>query len=398
MPQPTPFHPRTSELCESFDWRHWAGYCCVSSYREFVQPEYAAIRHSAALIDVSPLYTYRVEGPQAAAFLDRVITHHAAKTAVGQAIYTPWCDADGKVRQEGTVFRLGEDRFQVNAVEPVYAWLRLNAGGLDAEIADDSRRLAALALQGPHSRDVLKAAARQADLESLGFFRLTRGSIAGAEVTISRTGYTGDLGYELWMEAEAALDVWDALIAHGEPLHVKPCGLVAMDVARVEAGFVLLGVDYVSSETALVEADKSSPYELGLGWAVKLGKGPFVGRRALKEEKERGSAWRLVGLEIDWDPLEKLYLDVGLMPDLPHAVDRRPVPVYAGISGPQVGQATSRVWSTLLKKYVALATVEASYGAPGTELAMEVTVRYSRRQAPARVVKTPFYRPERMRS
>ncbi len=239
---------------------------------------------------------------------------------------------------------------------------------------------------------------RETDLDDLGFFRLTRGEIAAAEVTISRTGYTGDLGYELWMEAEAALDVWDALVAYGEPLHVRPCGLVAMDVARVEAGFVLLGVDYVSSETALVEADKSSPYELGLGWAVKLGKGPFVGRRALAEEKKRGSAWRLVGLEIDWDALEKLYLDVGLMPDLPHTVDRRPVPVYAGPTGVQVGQATSRVWSTLLKKYVALATVEARYASPGTELAMEVTVRYSRRRAPARVVKTPFYRPERMRA
>ena len=398
MPLPTPFHPRTSQLCHSLAWRDWAGYHSVSYFREFLQPEYAAIRHSAAMIDVSPLYKYEIEGPGALALVDRVITHNAAKMAVGQVVYTPWCDADGKVRQEGTVFRLAEDRFQFNAVEPILGWLEHNAHGLDAQVVDESANVAALALQGPRSRDVLAAATRKSDLGELGFFRLTEAEIAGAPVTISRTGYTGDLGYEVWIEAEAALDVWDALMARGEPFHIRPCGLAAMDISRVEAGFVLIGVDYVSSEKALVEADKSSPYELGLGWAVKLKKGPFVGRRALAEEKKRGSAWKLVGLEIEWDPLEKMFLDVGLMPDLPHTVDREPVPIYAGTSGPQVGQVTSRVWSTLLKKYIALATVEARYGAVDTELAMEVTVRYSRRRAPARVVKLPFFRPDRLRA
>jgi aminomethyltransferase len=398
MPEPTPFHPRTSELCQSLAWRHWAGYHAVSNYRDFLQPEYAAIRHSAALIDVSPLYKYRVEGPQAAAFLDRVITHHAAGAAVGQAIYTPWCDADGKVRQEGTVFRLAEDRFQVNAAEPAYGWLLQNAAGFDVELADDSTRYAALSLQGPHARRILRDVTRGVDLDDLKFFRLSEGEIAGARVLVSRTGYTGDLGYELWLERDAALAVWDALIAGGEPHHVRPCGLAAMDVARVEAGFILVSVDYKSSEAALVEADKSTPYELGMGWAVKLGKGPFVGRRALMEEKAKGSAWQLVGLEIGWEPLEKMFIEVGLMPDLPHVVNREPVPVYAGLTGPQVGQVTSRVWSSLLKKYVALASVETRYASPGSELAMEVTVRYSRRRAPARVVKTPFFRPERMRA
>ncbi len=398
MPYTTPFHPRTSELCQSFAWRQWAGYHAVSNYNDFIQPEYAAIRHSAALIDVSPLYKYRVEGPGATALVDRVITHDAARMKVDQAIYTPWCDADGKVRQEGTVFRLAEDRYQINAADPAIGWLRQNAPGFDVELADVSARYAALALQGPNSRAVLKAVTKGADLDALKFFRLAHGEIAGAPVTISRTGYTGDLGYELWLEADAALAVWDALVAGGEAYHLRPCGIVAMDVARVEASLILIGVDYKSSEVTLVDDDKSSPYELGLGWAVKLKKGPFVGRRALAEEKKRGSAWQLVGLEIAWDPLEKMYLDVGLMPDLPHTVDREPVPIYAGLTGPQVGQATSRVWSALLKKYIVLASVETRYARPGTELAMEVTVRYSRRRAPARVVKLPFFRPERLRA
>ncbi len=396
MAFPTPFHPRTSELNHSLAWRQWAEYFAVSQYDDFLQPEYAAIRHSAALIDVSPLYKYRVGGRHALDLVQRVITHDAAKVARGQAIYTPWCDSRGKVRQEGTVFRFTDGTFQINAAEPILGWLRQNAVGLEVELADVSAEQAALALQGPHSRAILKDLGVAA-VEDLGFFRLAEGEIAGAPVTVSRTGYTGDLGYELWLEKDAALTVWDALVAAGEPWHLRPCGILAMDISRVEAGFILIGVDYVSAETAVVDADLSSPYELGMGWAVKLKKGPFVGREALVAEKKRGAAWSLVGLEIGWDPLEKLYIDEGLMPDLPLTVDRHPVPLYAR-RGRQVGQVTSRVWSTLLKKYIALATVESAFAAPGQDLDMEVTVRYSRRRAPARVVKTPFYRPARMRA
>ncbi len=397
----TPFHPRTSVLCESQAWRQWAGYLAVSNYRDFVQPEYAAIRHAAALIDVSPLYKYRLDGPGAMPLLQRAVTQNVAKMAVGQVVYTPWCDADGKVRQEGTVFRLGEESFRICAAEPSLGYFqslsdgRGGTGGVT--FTDESAAFGALALQGPHSRAILRQVS-DIDVDSLKFFHQASGEIAGAPVTISRTGYTGDLGYEIWLEASAALHVWDALIAGGEPYLIRPCGIQAMDVARVEAGFILIGVDYISSEVALVEADKSSPYEAGLGWTVKLKKGPFIGRRALVEEKKNGSPWSLVGLEIDWEPLEKLYVDVGLMPDLPHLVCRDPVPVYAGPSGPQVGQATSKVWSAMLKKYIVLATVETAYARPGTELAMEVTVRFSRKRAPARVVKTPFFRPERQRS
>ena len=391
------FTPEPRSFARGLAWKEWSGYFAASSYREFVQPEYAAIRHAAALIDVSPLYKYRVEGADATAFLNRVVTQNVAKMAVGQVVYTPWCDADGTVRQEGTLFRLGDDAYRLCAAEPALGWLQLNAEGAAVEFVDESTSMAALSLQGPNSRAVLREAGFT-EVDDLQFFRHQQAEIGGAPVEVSRTGYTGDLGYELWLDAEAALTVWDALMDRGEPFLITPCGIVAMDVARVEAGFILIGVDYVSSEVALVEADKSSPYELGLGWTVKLKKGPFIGRRALREGRKKGYPWQLVGLQIDWDPLEKLFMDVGLMPDLPYQVHREPVPLYAGLTGPQVGQVTSRVWSALLKKYIAIATVESAYAKAGTELAMEVTVRYSRKRASARVVKMPFFRPERAKA
>ncbi len=392
----TPFFPRTSELNKAFDWRQWSGYFAAGSYHDFHQPEYAAIRNGAGLIDVSPLYKYRLEGPGAETLVDRVFTRNARKQKVGQVVYTPWCDEEGKVLQEGTVMRLGRGRFQVNAAEPAIRWLRTNAAGLEVEITDRSAEIAALAVQGPRSRALL-AEVSTPGIEELAFFHLTTCEIGGVEVVVSRTGYTGDLGYELWIPAAETLRVWDVLIEAGKRHGAIPCGLKALDVARIEAGFILIDVDYVSAEHARIPSQKSSPYELGLGWAVKLKKKtPFVGREALAREKRAGSAWQLVGLEIPWEPLEALYAEAGLMPELPTVAWRDPVPVYAG--GRQVGRATSGCWSTTLKKYLALASVETPCSRPGSRLEMEVTVDYARRRAPARVVELPFYRPERMRA
>ena len=392
----TPFFPRTSELNRSLNWREWSGYFAAGRYHDFHQPEYAAIRNGAALIDVSPLYKYTVDGPDARTLIDRVFTRSARKQRVSQVAYTPWCDEQGKVLQEGTVMRLAGDRFQVNAAEPTLRWLRLNAVGLAVEVRDDSRSMAALAVQGPRSRGLLDEVS-DGGVEALKFFHLTTCRIGGVEVVISRTGYTGDLGYELWIPAAETLRVWDVLMDAGRRHGATPCGLLALDVARIEAGFVLVDVDYVSAEHARIPSQKSSPYELGLGWAVKLKKKtPCIGRDALAREKRRGSAWQLVGLEIPWEPLEELYLQAGLMPELPTVAWREPVPVYAGVR--QVGRATSGCWSTTLKKYISLASVETAHSRPGTELGMEVTVDYARRQAPARVVELPFFRPQRMRA
>jgi aminomethyltransferase len=391
----TPFHERTSALCHSHDWRQWSGYLSVSSYDDYVQPEYAAIRNSAALIDISPLYKYRVAGAEAEALVNHVVTQDMTRLAVGQVSYTPWCDPDGAVRQEGTVFRTAEDEFVVCAAEPALDWFRRAGTGFAATVADRSTAVAALSLQGPHSRAILDDVSGNA-VADLGFFRHRAATVAGVDVNISRTGYTGDLGYEIWLPQERALHVWDALMEAGRPWQITPCGLVAMDIARVEAGFILIGVDYVSSEGAHVDDERSDPYELGLDWTVKLDKGNFVGRRALRAARERGPSRRVVTLEIDWQPLEELYLAADLMPCLPMTVCRESVPMYSA-EGQQIGRATSRVWSKLLKKYLVIATIDAAHADVGARVEMEVTVHHSRRRAPATVVKAPFFRPQRMR-
>jgi len=395
----TPFHARTAPLCSSHAWRRWSGYHVASSYGDFVPPEYAAIRNAAAVIDVSPLYKYEVSGADAAALLDRVVTHHVARMAPGQVLYTPWCDRDGKVRQEGTVFRLDEERFLLHAAEPAGAWVGESARGLRVAIEDRSRALAALAIQGPTSRDLLGALADDGEIAALRFFRLRETRLGGVPAIVSRTGYTGDLGFEVWVDAQSALALWDALAAEGRRFGLTPCGLLALDIARLEAGFVLVNVDYVSVETARVRGDAVSPYVLGLGWAVKLDKGPFTGREALAAEKRNGTSRRVVGLEVPWPPIETLYLgQAGMMPDLPLLACRDPVPVYAPSTGRQIGRATTRVWSTLLKKYVAIATVDDEWAAPGTEVSLEMTVHWQRRTVPARVAATPFFRPDRARA
>jgi glycine cleavage system T protein (aminomethyltransferase) len=393
----TAFHDRTAALCQSHEWRQWSGFVVASSYNEFAAPEYAAIRHAAALIDVSPLYKTWVTGREATALMNRIFTQNLSKVAVGRVVYTPWCDPDGMVRQEGTVFRLGEDAYQVCSAEPSIGWISRNAVGFDVVIRDRTDDIAALALQGPNARKVLEAVSN-VPVTDLKFFRFAEGSIDGVPVTVSRTGYTGDLGYEIWLPAERAVRVWDALMEGGAPLHVTPCGLAAMDIARVEAGFVLINVDYISSETAKLKHHKLSPFELGLSWAVKLDKGGrFNGKQALEREKSSGSRRFVVGIEIGWGPLEEAYAEAGVMPDLPTMPCREPVPIYES-GGRQIGRVTTRVWSTMLKKYVGLATVEAAYSAPGTRVAMEITVDYHRKKVAAVIAKTPFWRPERMRA
>jgi len=392
----TPFHDRTSALCHSHAWRQWSGYLSVSSYDDYVQPEYAAIRNSAALIDISPLYKYTVRGPEAEALVNHVVTQDMTRVAPGQVSYTPWCDSDGAVRQEGTIFRMADDEFMVCAAEPAFDWFRRAGIGFDADLEDRSTEIAALSLQGPHSRAILDDATGGA-ITDLGFFRQCAAEISGVDVGVSRTGYTGDLGYELWIPQQHALQVWDALIDAGQRWQIRPCGLAAMDVARVEAGFILIGVDYVSAEAAHLPDERYDPYELGLGWAVKFDKGNFVGRAALRSARDRDPARRVVPLEIDWQPLEDLYLAADLMPDLPMAVCREPVPVYS-VEGQQAGRATSRVWSKLLKKYLVIATVDAAHADTGSRVEMEVTVHHRRCRVPATVVKPPFFRPERMRS
>jgi aminomethyltransferase len=391
----TPFHSRTAALVRGHTWRHWAGYVVPASFDLIHDLEYAAIRGTAALIDVTPLFKYQIHGPGAAALLDRVVTRDVARCKLGQVLYTPWCDPEGKVLDDGTVTRLAEERFRLTSAHPNLRWLHQNAVGFDVVIDDETYETAALSLQGPAARQVLNAVADR-DLTDLKFFRAAEAMLDGIPATITRTGYTGDLGYEIWVANHDAEPVWDLLVGAGDPLGLLPTGLMAMDVARIEAGLILIDVDYVSARRALIEQQKSSPFELGLGWTVARDKAPFVGQRALEEERERGAAWALRGLAVDWDALEELYADVGLPPQLPAAPWRTSAPVYVG--GRQVGYATSGCWSPLLKKSLALAHLEAPYAAFGAEVELEVTVEHRRRRARATVTKTPFFDPERKRA
>jgi aminomethyltransferase len=393
MPIGTAFHDRTFALCESLSYREWSGYYAVSSYEPHHEHEYNAIRNAAALIDISPLFKYRLTGPDATRLVDRVITRDMRKVTVGQVVYTPWCDERGKVIDDGTVSRLAENVYRWTAADPSLRWFTQNAAGLDVEIEDISEQVSALALQGPTSGRLLKSIVRAAEIEKLKYFRVTSGEVAGVSVDISRTGYTGDLGYELWIPSEEAIRVWDALMEAGAAFDIHPAGMLALDVARIEAGLLLIDVDFHGSKKALIEAQKYSPFELGLGRLVSLDKGRFVGQAALIEEQKRGPAREIVGLEVDWLGVERLYEEAGLPPTISLIASRVPVPVYA--RGAQTGRATSTTWSPTLKKLIALATVKRDYAKPGTQLEIEITVEANRHRVGATVVKTPFFNPKR---
>jgi aminomethyltransferase len=376
-------------------WRRWAGYLVASSYELSHEREYYAIRNSAALLDVSPLYKYHVSGRDAARLLDRVVTRNVGAAKVGQVLYTTWCDGDGKVIDDGTVSRLDDQLFRLTAADPNYRWLGDNSRQLDVHIEDVSDTIAALALQGPSARVILEQAT-ESDLSALKFFRLTRSSIRGTPVTITRTGYTGDLGYEIWVASSTAVEVWDALMEVGAPYGITPAGMLALDMARIEAGLLLIEVDYFSSRHALIELQKSSPYELSLDWTVSLDKPQFNGRKSIKAEHARGPSWKFVGIEVDWTSLQSLYAEMGLAPRLPTQAWRTSVPLYA--SGKQVGYATSGSWSPLLKRYLALAHVDTRLAKPNSHLEIEITVEHRRKRASATVQPLPFFNPERKRT
>ena len=388
----TPFHARTAPLVRAQTWRRWAGYQVASAYEPHPDREYAAVRNAAALFDVTPLHKYRIFGRDSTRLLDRMVTRDVTKCRVGQVLYTPWCDVHGKVIDDGTISRLDESTFRLTSAEPNVRWLSMNSVGLDVSIDDVSEQTAALALQGPLSRTILQQLT-PADLSALKYFRLVHTTICEIPVTISRTGYTGDLGYELWVDANRAIPLWDALIEAGTPYGITPAGIWALDLARIEAGLVMLDVDYFSAHRAVIEDQKSSPFELNLAWTVSADKGPHNGRRALRAERARGAAWGFVGLDVDWESLEKIYAERGLPPQLPTVAWRTSAPVYK--EGKQIGYATSGCWSPLLKKYLALAHVTAPHFQAGADVELEVTVEHRRKRANAVVRKLPFFDPPR---
>jgi glycine cleavage system T protein (aminomethyltransferase) len=388
----TALHTVTAPLNRKQQWREWSGYLASSAYADAHDIEYNAIREAAALIDVSPLYKYVVRGPDARRLVDRVITRDATKLTPGRVFYTPWCDEHGKVIDDGTVHGLDDGTFRWTAADPQVRWLGMNAAGLDVDVEDVSEDVAAIALQGPQARAVLETATGES-FADLGYFRRRSAAVKVARkkiaIDVSRTGYTGDLGYELWVAADQAAALWNALWAAGQDHAIRPAGMLALDVVRLEAGLILLEVDYTSARHAMNPEQNYSPGEIGLGRLVSFDKADFVGRLALeREQRAGGPARRLVGLQLDWYGIEGLFSAQGLPPAISPVVDRSPRPVFVG--GRQVGRVTSLGWSPILKQAIGLASVPASLEPTGSKLDVEWTVEGRRGRVAATVVELPF--------
>lgn len=396
MPVPSPFHERTAALCHSWSWKQWAGVLSVCRYHTCCLREYQALRHAAGLIDVSPLFKYEIRGPEAGAFLARLVCKDIRNLGPNRVTYTCWTDHGGKLLDDGTVARLGENAYRLTSSEPWLDWMLRASHGYKVTIVDSTEDLAALSLQGPNAREVLRQVCGL-PVDKMRFFRIRPTLIDGLEAWVSRTGYTGDLGYEIMVKSSDALTLWDCLMSAGADYGLLPVGLDAMDMTRIEAGFVLQGVDYVSARSCVLDSRKSTPDEAGLGGTVELDGADFIGREAILGERKRKPRWKLVGLEVDWDALEALYDSYDLPPGLPADAWRTAVPIYEAGGRRQLGQATSGTWSPILKKNLALATLDARFAAPGTEVAIEHTVEYCRHTLPARVAERPFYDPPQKR-
>jgi aminomethyltransferase len=400
MPLPTPFYAQQVAACESNEWRNWSGYMGPSLYEPTHEREYYAVRNSAGLLDISPLYKYAITGADATLLLNRVMTRDMGRCRVGQVVYSPWCDEAGDMIQDGNIMRLAEQEYLLSAAEPTLRWLQDCGYGMDVQVADVSQNWAALALQGPKARLILQELVQGLDLEKLRYFRCGQAQVADFSLWVSRTGFTGDLGYELWVAPDHAEALWDLLMDRGAAYGILPVGLAVLDMVRVEAGLLLIDVDYIAAHHAVIDAQKSSPLEAGLGWAVDFKKDNFVGRRALLAQQESGPDWSFVGLEVGWAELDRLYAEVDLRPTVVgQGTSRQAVPVYrqGSASTHQIGQATSHLYSPLLKKYIALATLRQEDAQVGKTVDLEMTVEFSHVLAQATIVKLPFFDPPRKR-
>jgi len=390
----TPFYPRTSKICEVYNWSLWQNWLLADMYAPDHIQEYFAIRTACAVFDLSPIPKYHIYGPDSTRFLNRIVTQDVSRCGVGEILYTPWCDDNGKILDDGLLARLDEQSFRLSAGDPWLYWLEDNSVSLDVVI-EDVTDLGVLALQGPYSRQLLKTLT-DADLDHLRYFHILKTTLGGIPVEISRTGYTGDLGYEIWVEPHLGVKLWDTLFEAGEAYQLIPFGDFALEMARIEAGLLLADVDFFSSKKVVYEFEKSSPLELGLGWSVKLDKEYFIGQKALQQEHVLGPAWETIGLEVNLESLEGIYKEFGMPLYLPYEAWNDAVPIYTG--GIQIGKATSGMWSPMLKKYIAIARLKPQFTNPGTQVEIEITIDAQRKQALAAVVDTPFFNPSRKKS
>ena len=396
MIRTTPFHDRTSAANVSGLWEHWSGYLVAQKYQLSEKFEYFAIRNSAGLFDSSPLYKYRIHGPDAEAFLAGVLARDIRTCPVGHGQYTAWLDDRGFVVEDGVVFRTAADEYLLTCAEPNLAYFTSFVGRQRVALEDVSEASAVLSIQGPRSRDILGSIAPQ--VCDLAYFGLTTAKVGGSDVTVSRTGYTGDLGYELWIPADRALAVWDAVATASAGQGVIPIGMFALYMARIEAGLLLLDVDFGSSRFAWTDANRSTLIELGLGWMVRnldADDRAFVGRAALERElRDRTSRWKLTGLVLDWQDYDRHYDEAGLIPPKDHTPIQDEYYVYDD-AGTQLGYATSLMYSPMLQRHIALARVPLDRTKPGSHVKLELPVNHRYEYFDAAVSRLPLYNPDR---
>lgn len=397
MIRTSPFHERTAALNQVQLWSHWSNHLAASRYQLSDKAEYFAVRDAAGIFDTSPLFKYRIGGRDAERFLAGMLARDVRACGPGQAQYTCWLDDRGFVVEDGLVLHTAADEYLLTSAEPNFAWFADRIGRLDVRFDDVSEEVGALALQGPRSREVLARLVPGA--EGLPAFGVTHGSIAGSDVTVSRTGYTGDLGYELWVAAADALPVWDALWESARGYGVQPFGLDALQMLRIEAGLLLLGADFDSSRYAWNDAHRSTPLELGWSWMFRdlaADDRAFVGRRALERElAERTSRWALRGLVVDWQDYDRVHDEAGLLPPKDHTPVLEDWMVYDAHGGARVGYATSFMYSPMLQSHIALARVRPGLAEPGSGVKLEFTVNHRYEQVAARIARLPLFNPER---
>ncbi|MDH5242394.1 MAG: aminomethyltransferase family protein [Chloroflexota bacterium] len=396
MIRTTPFHERTSALNQTHLWSHWSNHLAADRYQLSDKAEYFAVRNAAGIFDTSPLYKYRITGSDAERFLSGVLARDIRTCAPGQAHYTCWLDERGFVIEDGVILRLADDAYLLTSAEPNFAWFADRIGRLDARIEDVSDDFGILAVQGPRSRDLLARLVPQ--VAETPFFGLVQGEIGGAPVVVSRTGYSGDLGDELWVPAPDALRVWDILWESVQGQGVQPYGLAALYMLRIEAGLLLLEADFDSSRFAWNDAHRSTPIELGWSWMFRdLGADarPFVGRRALEREiADRTSRSSMRGLVVDWEDYDRVHTAVGLMPPKDHTPVVEDWLCYDD-DYRQVGYATSFMYSPILQRHIAIARIRPDLARFGTKVNLEFTVDHHYEQVAAHVARLPLYNPER---
>lgn len=410
-PRKTPFHESVAPYNQTGIWKHWSGWLVAPQYQYSLNAEYWAIRNAVSVLDTSPLFKYRFTGSGARALLERALARDIAGCPPGRAQYTCWCDDRGFVVQDGVVMQVADGEFMLTAAEPALRWFRQIARGKtgpdgkaraaieDVIIEDISADYGILALQGPHAHNVILKLT--ADATPLRYFSVARTVIAGCPVTVSRTGYTGDLGYEIWVRSGEAALVWNALMAAGKGHNLTPIGTTAMKMSRVEAGLLLMGTDFHSSRFAWVDAERETPHELGWGWMFrKLAQDgrDFVGRDAIEREiANQSSRWTTTGLSVDWADYERVYTQAGILPPRHEVYSESTMSIYRRGSKEwdYAGYAGSFLSSSLLRKPIAIAKLPIDLTTPGTEVDLEVQVIRQPKNVLARVEAMPFFNPAR---